>query len=665
MSASMSAYHASPGVSSDTDGNGAYGPLPSWAPAAPGSASTPATSAQTNSTRDMRRQNLASIPGGIRAAPPEWWVSIAVVCGELALFAIGVRSAVVGTLALLAPGFALCGLLPAPVRAIPLARWAAAPILGFAAVTTVLITVSVVGLPLGGLSVRMCLVAVVVAGVATWRAGDPPISFCRKDAIEAVGLLAVLAGGVALAMLVVGERPVPGNDWAKYLLYADEIRRQGDLLIDNPFWMLGVPFREDPAVPAAYGAILLLARVPTGALAQGIVVFGALQALAAYAYVRGCWPSRRWAALLAAALLAAVPASQDILGWHGLANLAALSLLGLLLAYLAALTTERPDGRATVGLALVLVGLVATHRLTAVIAGMVLAVSVGVALLTGRRFAVGAAARAVGLALLLGIGVLADVYSRQKTFGGTLPATAYDTTKINLELAIRDLSWPLTIATGVGLAALAVTRRLDRALWPAVALLVVCCALGYAYVIDLPLYYARMVFYVPLAMAPIAAVAAWRLLRPSAVAGVVGGVVVAVIVAGSVPQARTVERFYSFASPVALRGLDALAATLSPGEVVVTDRCWSFLSTWLLRTPTLPALEPQDIQPKAELVRARQARAILDGTAEGRRLQERLGVRYAIVDPTCPGPDGAVYPPPAGGEPEFASRRLAIVRLPS
>ena len=79
-----------------------------------------------------------------------------------------------------------------------------------------------------------------------------------------------------------------------------------------------------------------------------------------------------------------------------------------------------------------------------------------------------------------------------------------------------------------------------------------------------------------------------------------------------------------------------MAADLRPNEVVVTDRCWSFQATWLLHTRTLPALEPEDIQPKAELRRARQARAVLDGTPEGRpRSARRLGVRYLIVDPTC------------------------------
>ena len=62
----------------------------------------------------------------------------------------------------------------------------------------------------------------------------------------------------------VGSGVPPGNDWAKYLLYADEVRRHGSLLIDNPFWMLGQPFRDDPGVPSLYGATLIMSRAPAG-----------------------------------------------------------------------------------------------------------------------------------------------------------------------------------------------------------------------------------------------------------------------------------------------------------------------------------------------------------------------------------------------------------------
>ena len=90
--------------------------------------------------------------------------------------------------------------------------------------------------------------------------------------------------------------------------------------------------------------------------------------------------------------------------------------------------------------------------------------------------------------------------------------------------------------------------------------------------------------------------------------------------------------------------------------MVVTDRCWSFQATWLLHTRTLPALEPEDIQPKAELRRARQARAVLDGTPEGLALARRLGVRYLLVDPTCTDTRERPTRPPAVGTPLFVSQ---------
>ncbi|MGI8873750.1 MAG: hypothetical protein ACR2KP_05390, partial [Egibacteraceae bacterium] len=123
--------------------------------------------------------------------------------------------------------------------------------------------------------------------------------------------------------------------------------------------------------------------------------------------------------------------------------------------------------------------------------------------------------------------------------------------------------------------------------------------------------------------------------------------------------------FYAFANDASLRGLDAVAADLGPREVVVTDRCWSFLTTWLLHTPTIAALEPEDIQPRAELRRAREARAVLDGTADGLALAKRLGVRYLIVDPTCTDTRERPTRPPLVGTPVYLSKRLVVLALPS
>jgi len=586
---------------------------------------------------------------------------------EAVLAAAGVHALAASALALLAPGLALIPLLPGPTRWRRSAALCAAPVLGLAAVAAALITVSAVGVRLDALVVRLVLAAIVLAAVATWplaartdaeRERTPP----GRAALELAGLAVAVAAAVLLALRVVGDTPVPGNDWAKYVLYADEIRRHGSLLIDNPFWMLGQPFREDPGTPALYGSLLLLTGAPAAALAQGIVVFSVLQVLAVFAFVRSFWSAGT--AVLAAALLAVVPAGQDILGWHGLANLAALSLLALLLLYLATLATDGLDRAATVGLALCLVGLAATHRLSALVGGAVLVVVAVGARLAGVRSAPRDAVRAIVLALLLGAGVVVDLVTRQRTFGGSLGYDDYAGTHVLLGPALKDLSVVLVAGAVAGLVALlALNRRRLRALWPAVACVAVCVALAYAWLVHVPLAYSRMVYFLPLALAPIVAVAVTAL-RPRWTATVLAAAGLAVIVSTSYGQSARVRDYYAFATPASLRGLDALSARLGPDEVVVTDRCWSFLSTWLLRTRTLPGLLPQDIQPRAELPFATMGRAILDGTPEGLALARRLGVRYLLVDPTCRDASGRRMLPPPVGEPVFASRRLAILRLP-
>ena len=66
---------------------------------------------------------------------------------------------------------------------------------------------------------------------------------------------------------------------------------------------------------------------------------------------------------------------------------------------------------------------------------------------------------------------------------------------------------------------------------------------------------------------------------------------------------------------------------------------------------------------KAELARANEAHAILDGTPAGQIDARRLGVRFALVDPTCPDPDGNALAPPRVGTPAFTSERLLVLKL--
>ncbi len=600
------------------------------------------------------------------------------VAGELIASALGSHSVALAAAAVIAPGWALVPLLPRAVRERPFAAFAAGAALGLAATSVVMITLARIGVTLDRLSVAVALVALVLVALPLWEQPRRPRARPSvAGALELLGLLGALALGVVLSVRVVGAGTPPGNDWAKYLLYAEQVRIHGSLLIRNPFWMLGQPFRDDPGIPALYGSILILARAQAATLIHGILVVAVAEIATVYAFVRAYWG--RAAGVLAAALVAVVPASQDILGWYGLANLVALVLLALLFSYLAAFAGRggRPqapgpgapagdlDARATVGMALTLIALLAAHRLSGAIGIAVTALVVLVCLASRprRRVAFAQAARVAALALIGGAGVLTDIYAREKTFGGSLPYTDYLATKVNLTLALRDISPILAVAGAVALAVIAVRRRGEGQLWGPIALALIAVVLAYSWTLHLANYYARMVFYIPLALAPLVAAVAVAL-RPRWLVAAGAAATIALIANSAYTEAANIRAYYSFVTPASLRGLDALAGELRPGEVVVTDRCWSFLATWLLHTRTLAALEPQDIEPAAELPFAREAQQIIDGTHRGIALARRLGVRFLVLDPTCPSAAGTPLPPPRRGTVVYASAELAIVRLP-
>jgi hypothetical protein len=509
--------------------------------------------------------------------------------------------------------------------------------------------------------VRGAIAAIIVAAGAL-RGPDLAVPFDRGTALAAAALGVALVVGIVLQERIIGGSPVPGNDWAKYVLYADEIERQRSLLIDNPFWLLGVPFREDPGAPALYGSFLVLTGEPASTVIHGIWLLAAIGILSVYAFVRTLWDEP--VALIAAALYAVVPANQDILGWHGVANVAALALLPLFMLYLGVLVTRGLRTPACAGLGLVVIAIAAAHRLTFIVLLLTALVTLAAALALTRDRAplLRAAAVAAGFAVLLSPGVVYDLVTRSKTFGGTLPYTAYLGSKVNIPPAIFDLTAPFVV---VGLVALwFAIRRLasDRRVLPPLALGLVSLGLAYSWVVHLPLFYARLVYFLPLAMAPL--VGAWLIHEAGPRRGAQAGAVLALVMAALAwPQAANVHNFYDFTNRSSLRGLDAVTADIRPGEVVVTDRCWSFLTTWLVRAPTLPALDPADIQPKAELARAREAKAILAGTPRGRALARRLGVRYVLTDPTCHDSHGKQLHPPRVGKPWYVSRRLLVLRL--
>jgi hypothetical protein len=564
----------------------------------------------------------------------------------------------------LAPGLALAPLLPARVRQSPLAVLAAAPVLGIAASSVLLITLASAGISLDPTAIRLALGSVVAVGLLLpWpEAFRPP---GRTDLPAAIGLALALALGAILQQRVIGGDPIPGNDWAKYLLYADEVATHRELLIDNPFWMLGVPFREDPGVPALYGSFLSLSGEPASTLTHGIWIFAVASILGVFAFTRAFWGDL--AGVIAAGLWAVLPISQDILAWHGAPNLAAICLLTLVLVYVAVLIGEGLGRGEAVGLGLLLVALAAAHRLSALVGAMAIVVAFTWGLVAAEAGARRAILRSCGgtalAALVLSPGVLYDLIERARTFGGTQDYRAYLSAKVSLGPVAGDLSVIFTVMAVAALVLVVRVAARDRAVAVLLSLLAVVIALAYSWLFEIPTAYFRMAYYLPLALAPLVALALVRLLTPRRAAGAAGLASLAIAVFAWV-QGSNVRDFYAFTNGASLRGLDAVTAELRRNEVVVTDRCWSFQATWLLHTRTLPALEPEDIQPKAELRRARQARAVLDGTPEGLALARRLGVRYLIVDPTCVDTRERPTRPPAVGTPLYVSRRLVVLRLP-
>jgi hypothetical protein len=97
---------------------------------------------------------------------------------------------------------------------------------------------------------------------------------------------------------------------------------------------------------------------------------------------------------------------------------------------------------------------------------------------------------------------------------------------------------------------------------PLLCLLAVTVALAYAWIFSIPVAYFRIAYFLPLALAPLVAVALVRLLDPRRAAAAAGVLAAVIAVFAAWAQAANVRDFYAFSSGSSLRGLDAVAATL-------------------------------------------------------------------------------------------------------
>jgi hypothetical protein len=628
-------------------------------------------------SRQQSSPRLSIRPPELRAAsrPPAAAIALVLVEGLWAVL-FGPLPLLCAAILVIAPGLALLPFAPLELSR-PGIRWGAVPLIGVAATSVVVVSASAAGLPLTGINLR--LLALLIASLGLLASGWLPRPRLTHDEVAEGGppplatglfLAAILCVGWVLQARVNGGNPIPGADWAKYLLYADEVARQQSLLIDNPYWMLGMPFGEDPGVPSLYGSYLLLTDASAASLTHAIWVFAAMATISVFVFVGTLWG--RTAGLAAAAIYALIPLNHNMMGWHGLANTYALIFLPLVLLVGGIVLREHENRRWAGFLALMTVALAAGHRLTFLIALLAGAIVLAVLALGRRPFPWRFALTALGMTFIVGVGVLADLVRRNTDSGGIQGYAVYLPTKVDLhelQSIFQGMTAPATIATVIAAGILLRARpfRYDRALLVLCALFIASVIAAYAWIFHVPSVYSRAAYFLPLVAASAIGVAFTALPSDGVRARLRSAgltVLLIMLVISAIPRADSVREFYTWIDGATVRGLEYLEPRVKRGEPVITDRCLSFLVPWLLKRPVLAALDPWDILPAAEAGPAARARRILYGQPiRGWELAGRTGARYAVVNPQCLDGLGNYMPPPVVGKPRYESKRLVVLDL--
>jgi len=584
--------------------------------------------------------------------------------------AFGHPSPVFAIACLVAPGFAAIAILPAELRRPPIS-WLLVPPLGFAITSILLITASGLGLPLSQATIYALLAAACAAGLiaSIWLSQGCPEPRLWERAAAAPEIPILLAGalllGIGLQDRAIGGLPLPGADWAHYLLYSTEISNHHTLLLHNPYWMLGnEPFAEDPGVPSLYGAYLSISGHGAGLLYHGIWVFAVLGIVTTYVFVRTLFGDV--AGVAAAAVCAVAPLSQNILAWHGLANVYAIMYIPLVLLAAGMMLRGRDSTRWSGFLALFLVALVAGHRLSFLIVAVALFFLSVFSLVRAPRATLRFLGKTVLIGAAAGFGVAVYLLRQANSLGGVQGYKAYLPTKITgetYEFVASYLSWPLILAALGGLAIVLLFRRLrvDPASYVPLGFLAALLVVGYSWIAHFPTEYSRVVYYLPV---PVAALIGFGLSAiPRKAALVVGVLLVALVAPLSYSRSGEAREFFSFVDPGSERGLTFLSRQLEPGDAVAADRCWSFLATWELRHRVLGGLDPSLSLAGSEARPASIARKILVGSRRSLALAKRYGVHYALIDPICTDEKGQPPAVPAHGSPIYESTHLVIIRF--
>jgi hypothetical protein len=611
-----------------------------------------------------------------RARWPRPSLAALALIGLEALVRLAVGEPYPGATALLlaACGLAAVPLLPGRLTRTSL-RVALAPSLAIGSFSILLTTVSIVGVELTEVSIRLAvaLLVLVLAGVAaSTGAPAPPASPPRRDGLALVALVGVFAVSLASAWDVVEPFPPPGSDWSYYQLYADEVAATGSLLVEDRY--AGEEdrlFSTQPAVGAVYGSLLLLDGVSSRSLSRALAVVSALTPVGVYAAVGGLWGAG--AGLLGAALYAVVPIRLEPLYWHGLATTLALLFVANVLLVLGLLYRGARDRRTVGLLGLSLAALACVHSASAAVVvlwiGLVLVLDVVVAAVRRRpvrRWWREGMARpvlaGVGAAVLVGAGVIVHLRQQAQDLGAPVGYLAFDRHWLTRETLRGYYSWTFLVLVAVALLLLAVRRaaRRDAALVAVGTLALSAILVSQLWRVHVAFEYRRVVYYLALALvAVVGAASSYRRARWLWVPAL--SLVLVYLAHGSIGL-RLPERLLTGreARSATTDALESFGRRLDADVVLVADRCLGARVPYLVRRPTLIALEDWQVGFEELRPAARDAATILAGGASGRRLAAERGVRFALVDPACsPAAEDVL-----GGRAVYRSDELVIVRIP-
>jgi hypothetical protein len=592
-------------------------------------------------------------------------------------------------LLLVAIGLALAPLVPVELRT-PSLVVAVGPPLAIAAFSALLTTVSIVGVPLTELSIRLAVGALVIVALAAGvlvGSSSPDVARrswrLRPEALVLVGLLGLFALSLASSWDIVYPLRAEGTDWGHYLLYSDEVAAQKHLLIDDPY--AGEEnriFADPPAVGALYGSFLILDGITSWSLAFGLVVVSALTVLSVFAAGAAFWGVG--AGLAAGTAYAVAPIRLDPMYWHGLGTTLALLYVPLVVLALGFMYRGHRDWRTVGLLSLSLVGVAAAHSTSALVVAVLVAAAPVVDLVRmllrsgdGRLHPVREWWRdglvrpvlvASAVACVLGGGVVAHLGAQAASLGEPVSYRFLGPDWLDSAAIGGYFSWFFLAIVTVALVVVATSRRSrsDPALLALLALGIACVVVSQLWRFHFPFEYRRSVYYAGIAMVLLIG-AAFARFRPRPVWIALFGIAFLYLAQLSIGL-RLPERVLAGPEPVtpAVAGLEQLqreldAGRLPSGQLLVSDSCLHFAVPYLVRRPTIPAFSERQVGFRNRLPLARKASAILQGGPEGSRLASELGVRYLVADPSCT-PDLAQR---VGGRVILENEELVIVQLPA